>query len=150
MKKIFCTFLVIAVLVSLSGCMASAYEDTNGEDNFSLQTLTDQDIIQGTNTTSFMSSTVTLNNKTVCKVQTMSGVDELFEKRMKNETLDMVVSCEIVKGNARLVLVIDDKIVHDFALNENNQQFILENVTGKVCLKIAGESTGYSVTYKVQ
>ena len=67
-----------------------------------------------------------------------------------DEPLHIVVSCEITKGNARLVLVIDDKIVHSFALNEENQQLSLNNVTGKVCLKLAGETTGYTVTYKLK
>ncbi len=43
----------------------------------------------------------------------------------------------------------EDTIVHDFALNEENQQFTLENVTGKVSLKLAGESAGYTVSYTI-
>ena len=150
MRKLLCTMLVLFILVSLEGCMMTSYEDTNGEDNFFLQSLTDQDIIYGTNTTTVMTSTATVNNRTTCKAKTINGVKELFMQKMQNEILDIVVSCQITQGNARLVLLVDDKIVHDFALNKENQHFTLENVTGKVRLKVAGESAGYVVTYILQ
>lgn len=150
MKKLICTLLAVFILLSFTGCVMSSFEDTNGEADYSLQTITEENILQGMNTSEIMSSSVTVNNKTVCKAQTMSGVVNLFEKRMVNETLDIVVSCQITKGNAQLVLVIDGEIIHNFALNEENQHFTLENVTGKVCLKLAGESAGYSVTYEFQ
>ena len=80
----------------------------------------------------------------------MSGVLELYEDRLKNETLDITVSCEITKGNARLVLIVDGEIVHDFDLNGADQSLVLENVSGNVSLKIAGESAGYAVSYTVK
>lgn len=60
------------------------------------------------------------------------------------------VSCSITKGNARLVLVINNEIVHDFGLKGMNQNFTLENVTGAVSLRIAGENTGYSIKYELK
>ena len=150
MKRLFCAFFALLLLLSLAGCMMKSYEDTNGEDNFSLQSLTDQDIIHGTNTSTVMTSSVTVHTRTTCKAKTITGVKELFMQKMQNETLDIVVSCQITQGNARLVLLVDDKIVHDFALHEENQHFTLENVTGKVRLKLAGERAGYVVTYILQ
>ena len=157
MKRILCILLAVLILLSLPflillslpESMMSIYEDTNGDADFSLQTLTDQDIIQGTSFTKVMSSTLKNHNKTVCKARTMSGVEKLWEERLENETLDIIVSCEITKGNAQLVLVIDDKIVHTFAVNEVYQRFTLANVTGKVYLKLAGENAGYIVTYEL-
>jgi len=145
MKKYICILAIICLLLSLTGCVMTSYEDTNGEADYSLQTITEENILQGMGSSSIMSSQMTVNNKTVFKAQTMSGVMELVEKRLAGQPLDLIVSCQINKGNARLVLVIDGQIVHDFALQEANQRFTLENVTGKVCLKLAGESAGYSV-----
>ena len=148
MRRFLCTVLVVLLLLSFPGCMMISYEDTNGEDDFSLQTLTDQDIIGSSSCSKYMSSTTTMGNRTVCKVQTMSGVESLFQRRVENQRLDILVSCAVTKGNARLVLVVDDTIVHEFALNKDNQHLTLENVTGKVSLKLAGESTGYTVTFE--
>lgn len=159
MKRIFnnliCAILVFALMLSLGGCMsAGGIEDTNGEEDLSLQTITDKDIIEGMGSTRFMSSssnsTVNGVSKSVHKAKTMSGVLELYEDRLKNETLDITVSCEITKGNARLVLIVDGEIVHDFDLNGADQSLVLDNVSGNVSLKIAGESAGYAVSYTVK
>lgn len=150
MKKYICIILILSVLMSFAGCHISALEDSNGESDFTLQTITEQDILEGMSTTTFMSSSVTLHNTTTYKAKTMSGVKELLSVTLDNEPLDMVVSCEITNGNARLVLVVNDEIVHDFALNERNQRFSLEMVSGEVSLKLAGESCGYAVTCTLQ
>lgn len=156
MKKLICILLAVAALVAIvtfitlffTGFTAPSYQDTNGETDFSLQSITDQDILEGTNTIKILSSKLTKNNQTVCKAKTLSGVDELIKVRMQNEPLDLAVSCEIIKGNARLVLIVDDEIIHEFALNEADQHFTLENVTGTVRLKMAGENCGYTVTFE--
>jgi len=149
MKHYIGILLVLFTILSFPGCTITVYEDTNGEADFSLQTLTEEDIVRGTNTVQVMTSTATVNDKTVCKAKTISGVVELWNKTLKDEALEIVVSCEISKGNARLVLVIDDEIVHNFALNAESQHFSLDNVTGKISLKLAGESAGYRITYTV-
>ena len=148
MKKFFGGLFLLLVLFSLVGCFP-VYEDTNGAEDYTLQSLTEADIISGGTYSKAMSSTITVNDKTVCKAKAMSGVETLFEQRLKNEAFEILVSCEILKGNARLVLVVDGEIVYDFALNESNQRFTLKNVSGDVSLRLAGESVGYSVTYEI-
>ena len=150
MKKLICALLAVFILLSFTGCGTRSYEDTNGEDDYSLQTITEADIIRGIGSSIFMSSTVRNNHVTVCTARTMSGVAKLFELDLNGEDLDLTVSCSITKGNARLVLVINDEIVHDFGLKGMNQNFTLENVTGAVSLRIAGESTGYSIKYELK
>lgn len=149
MKRLICFTLLVLTLLSLASCSVTTYEDTNGEDDFSLQTITDEDIIKGVNTSQFFTSTSSSDGTTTCKAKTMSGVVELYEGKRENEGIKIDVSSEITKGNARLVLVFNDEIVHDFDLNGKDQSFVMENVTGKFSLRIAGESTGYSVTYTV-
>lgn len=149
MRRLLCVLLAVFILLSFSGCRIRSYEDTNGKNDYSLQTITEAEILRGIGSSTFMSSTVRNNNVTVCTAQTMSGVVKLFDLDFSGEDLDLTVSCNIVKGNARLVLVINDEIVHDFGLKGMNQNFTLENVTGSVSLRIAGESAGYTIKYKL-
>ena len=143
----------LMVLAVLSGC-GGGIEDTNGETDFTLQTITDADIIEGMNTMSFMSSqsSVTVNgvSKNKISVGTMSGVMELYEGRLNNESLTVVLSGSVTKGNARIVVVLENEIVHDFELNAADQSFTLENASGRVYIKIAGESAGFSVEYTAE
>lgn len=150
MKRTISTILILSLLLCLSGCSLGQLEDTNGPEDYSLQTLTEEDILQGASTIKVMSSSTTINNKSTCKAKTMSGVETLFSRKLQNESLDILLSCEITGGNARLVLILDGEILHDFALNENDQHFTLENVTGKVSLRLAGESAGYAVSFEIQ
>jgi len=150
MNKWIFLFVSVFIILSLSSCGVTTYQDTNGPSDYSLQTLTEEDIIRGAKTSKILSSSITLNNKTVCKAKTMSGVEELYKTNLKNETLCLTISSEITKGNARLVIVFNDEIIHDFALHMSDQIFTLEDVTGTVSLKLAGESTGYEITYLVE
>ena len=149
MKRWISILLISALLAACCGCHATSYEDTNGSDDFSLQTLTEEDILHSSGSTRIMSSTVTLNSQTTCKVKTMSGVVELYSRRMDGGYFGITVSSQVTKGNARLVLIVNDEIVHEFDLNRQDQYFALGNVSGKVSLKIAGESTGYNITFTV-
>ena len=141
MKKILSALLAFALLCSLSGCALLSYEDTNGDDDFTLQTLTDEDLIEGTNgLSSLMSSRTVLKNTITYKCQNLSGIYTVCTKEPKNGTLELTVSCTVKKGNARLVLTSDSEILHDFEVNAADQHLVLDNLKGEVYLRFAGES----------
>lgn len=147
MKK-FITILLTAVLVlSLAGCNFVTYEDTNGDEDFSLQTLTEADITSNITTYSQkMGAKTMINNEISYSAKSMSGIIRIYEANLRDGNLEIQVSSEVSKGNARLVLVVGNEIVHDFDLNKDNQVYTLENCTGQVCLRLAGESAEFKVT----
>ena len=149
MKNFICALLLCSTLLSFAGCTMVSYEDTNGDEDFTLQTLTEQDILDGGSSSEFLSSNVTVNGKITYKAKKLSGVKVLYEKKLKGETFEISLSSTVSKGNARLVLASEDEILHEFALNEANQSFTLENFSGRVYLRLAGESAEYSVSFAV-
>lgn len=50
-------------------------------------------------------------------------------------------------GNFKMVLLVDDKIVHEFDRNETMQNYVLEDITGEVSLRIACESAKFEFSY---
>lgn len=150
MKRFVCWILLACVICSLAGCGANMYADTNGEADFTLQSITDEDILGVRRCVRVLSSTQRFGNKTVCKTQTMSGVTDLYEGYLRGEDFQITVSSEFTKGNARLMLVLGDAILHDFALNGEEQTFAIPAAKGRVYLRVAGESTGYRVEYRIQ
>ena len=46
MKRIFALLLTLALSLSLTACASAKIEDTNGADNFALNTITDQNILK--------------------------------------------------------------------------------------------------------
>ena len=150
MKRVVCWMLAILFACVLTGCGADMYADTNGAGDFSLQTLTDHDILHVRRCVRVMSSTKRFGNKTVCKTKTMSGVTDLYKGYLRGEDFQITVSSEFTKGNARLMLVLEDAILHDFALSGEGQTFRIPAAKGRVYLRVAGESTGYRVEYRIQ
>ena len=65
------------------------------------------------------------------------------------DKLNEIQKFSVTKGNARLLILADDKIVHDFIPNESGQNFSLNNLKGEIFLVVAGESANFEVVFKV-
>lgn len=126
-------------------------EDTNGADNYTLQQITDDNIINMDigalnvgRKKSAISDTVTYSTKK------FTGVAEIFTENIATNRFTITVNHAAVNsGNFKMVLVYNDDIVHEFKLNELTQEFTLENVNGTVSLRIAGESADFMFDYHV-
>lgn len=125
-------------------------EDTNGTD-YTLQTITDADIEQRAfpalglkESKGLFSSQITYSS------DKFSGVEELFSTMYYASTIRITVNhAKVTAGNFRMMLLVDDKIVHEFALNELTQEYWLEDVTGTVAMRIAGESAAFQCDFAV-
>lgn len=152
------SIIIFAVLVVAAiaffptiGSNVKEYKDTNGENDFSLCKITDEDIIEGMDSS-------TLNIVTFDEEQNeywylgkyFNGSTSLSTGTplTKNNTIN-IQKFSVTKGNARLLILADNTIVHDFTPNESNQELSLNNLQGDISLVIAGESTNFEVIFKV-
>lgn len=152
------SIIIFAVLVVAAiaffptiGSNVKEYKDTNGENDFSLCKITDEDIIEGMDSS-------TLNIVTFDEEQNeywylgkyFNGSTSLSTGTplTKNNTIN-IQKFSVTKGNARLLILADNTIVHDFSPNESNQELSLNNLQGDISLVIAGESTNFEVIFKV-
>lgn len=152
------SIIIFAVLVVAAiaffptiGSNVKEYKDTNGENDFSLCKITDEDIIEGMDSS-------TLNIVTFDEEQNeywylgkyFNGSTSLSTGTplTKNNTIN-IQKFSVTKGNARLLVLADNTIVHDFSPNESNQELSLNNLQGDISLVIAGESTNFEVIFKV-
>ncbi len=126
-------------------------EDTNGAENYALQTITDSNIINrdigamGLNTT-----TDTISNVTTYSSKKFTGVEEIYGNNIWGNRFEITVNhARVDSGNFKIVLVEDEKIVHEFKLNELTQTYVLENPGGYISLRIAGESADFRLDYQV-
>lgn len=149
---IFAVILVAVCVFWFFGDSIEHIEDTNGSDNYSLQQITDVNIINkdigaigGPNTEkdNITNTTTYFSNK-------FTGVAEIYGENITANRYEIVVNLATVEsGNFRMVLLVDDEIVHDFTLNELTQSYVLENVSGYVSLCIAGESADFTFDYYI-
>lgn len=153
------SIIIFAVLVVAAiaffptiGSNVKEYKDTNGENDFSLCKITDEDIIEGMDSS-------TLNIVTFDEEQNeywylgkyFNGSTSLSTGTplTKNNTIN-IQKFSVTKGNARLLILADNTIVHDFSPNESNQELSLNNLQGDISLVVAGESANFEVFFYVK
>lgn len=127
-------------------------EDTNGADNYALQEITDKNIIDldmgslgGPN-----EKHDNITNTTTYYAKKFTGVSEIFGENLKANRFEIIVNfAQVDEGNFRMVLVENDEIVHEFTLNELTQSYVLEDVSGYVALRVAGESAKFQFDYHI-
>ena len=140
-------FVIVWAVLSFNNSIEHI-EDTNGADNYSLQTITDENIEKlDFGAKGFGESRNNITNRTVYSSRKYTGVTEiLFETSIIDSYTVYINYFELNDGNAKLVLLKDDVIIHEFVPNEGALSFTAENVKGSVmALRIAGESADFKL-----
>jgi len=154
-KKILPIIAAIAIIgiaaVWFLGSDLEHIEDTNGADNYTLQTITDENICnRDIGALNVKTKTGILNDVVTYKSDCFTGVYEVFTENIVTNRYEITVNhASVNAGNFKMVLCIDDEIVHVFELNELTQTFLMEDVAGTVSLRIAGESADFMFDYYV-
>ena len=155
LKKLFpllaAVALIVVAVIWFTGSNLEHIADTNGPDDFTLQTITDDNIrnrdigaLNVGQSTSLVSDTVTYSSKK------FTGVYEVFTENIVTNRYEITVNhARVDAGNFKMVLCVDDEIVHEFTLNTLSQTFVLDHVNGTVSLRIAGESADFMFDYYV-
>lgn len=149
-------FLVVFAVWMLASPKIDHIEDTNGADNYSLQTITEQDVIEqkmGTKGTVSESENHLGNISSGIKYSSkkFTGVYCLHTTTLFKGS-DIYVSLAefgIKEGNFAFYIVFDGEVVGKIEPNDAaTSEFILENVekTGSLEYVIAGESASFEFT----
>lgn len=141
------TAVAIFGIISMITNKFEPIADTNGPDDYSLAVITEEDIIKMEmgSTGGLTRETKKLFNNTVTfSAKDFSGVSEILFDNLVLDS-DYVLSIRdynIHGGNFSLVVVHEDEIV---AVLEPGAavDYVLENVNGRVSLRIAGESASF-------
>lgn len=143
--------LIAVCIIWFSSSDLEHIEDTNGAENFALQTITDENIIKrDIGAMGLETSTDSVSNTTTYSSDKFTGVEEIYGKNIWGNRLEITINhAKVDSGNFKVVLLENDKIVHEFALNELSQSYVLENPDGYISLRIAGESADFMLDYYI-
>lgn len=142
--------VVCGVWFLLDGGITSHIEDTNGLDNYSLQTITDQNIRDlDIGAIGSGESSGSFTNGTIYHSEKFSGVEVVHQENLWASGLFIqVYDYTVEAGNFRLLVMVDDEILHEFVPNGDPIQTCeLGNIEGSFTIRIAGESANYSFRY---
>lgn len=144
MKKIITIIFIIFLSFTLTSC--SHIEDTNGEDDYSLQTITEEEIVGNSYSSIKVGKFTTQNGRTIKQsVKKFSGIENIQSFKTTKGFISFTVSITVSSGNFMVVLVQEGKIIHKFLNNQENQKFTVPENTGKVSVIVAGESANYNL-----
>ena len=154
---------VIVAIFVLAICLIPKveYADTNGPDNFALNTITREDILKSRNSSSsFMSSKKCWGSGTkirsgiyqeydytnvTCSYGKIDGVCVLQATKITGNTLTLNINSIVESGNAEIVILIDGE--YDCSVDVNQSTSItLRNIANKtVVVKLAAENAKLKV-----
>lgn len=143
MKKLkIIAVMLLCVLVALSfvACDLGHIKDTNGDEDFSLVTIGDEDILAGgTKYAAFLSTNNTVGDLHSITIQKFSGVWQVATLSLQGNGRAIIkMEACVEKGNCRIVLIHNDQIIHDFNINGSDSYTV--NTAGTYYIKLAGES----------
>ena len=171
MKKVVLLVLSLALVLSFCGCtiiygkLAVEIKDRNGEEDFSLAVLTDEELCADItdayvliytghtegDETSFADQDMVGDsdrNKAFAEARTpFSGVTHIHPTYGKSDSITFTVTSERTSGNMRVYLFnyTTLEIVHDFPVGET-ESFTVDNAYGNEYeIRIAGESAVFKI-----
>ena len=151
MKRVLILILLLSAMLLSSCKLFTKYEDTNGDDDYTLQSITEEMIIKDNHYLKQLAilTTNTSDGITVLEysADVFDGVEELH--CFNHQNVSIIVDINVEKGNARLVITDGKSIIHDFNINQELQSFEISN-DKRYYLKIAGESAKYSLKVSYQ
>ena len=150
MKKL-AILIISLILASVCLCACVYIPDENGDEDYSLCKLTENDIINSTDFQAMYSQKQGVQNgTTVYTAKKLSGVYTVGKVYSNNEDVLIIDSTvTLTEGNVRICLVQDGKIVCDIPVGENMETRI-ENPSGNYQLRVAGESASLEMEYTVK
>ena len=145
-KKLWLVLFILPMFLTLTSC-AAQIEDTNGHDDYTLNTLTNEDFFKNSSITKFGSVTSKINNQATLKVKKMSGIETLEKINLSSGNLTINTNLKITSGNIKLVLIYNEEIIKEFKINGEDSYTGIIN--GIYYLKIATESANFNLQYSI-
>ncbi len=156
MKKVIITIMILIMTLALTGCGVEI-PDENGPDNFNLATITVDNIVNmdlGSSSYSVSPSSEDedyMIKMTKVKGKEFSGVADLYQTNLIGKS-DMTVyldNISVESGNFKVLVLLDDEIVHKFNNQEMMQKCELKDVNGTLSVRIAGETANFKCWMQV-
>ncbi len=163
-KKIIIGFAVAFVFIGISFIFVTInhnkYKDTNGVNNFNLQHITDDQIINsstGVTKTNFsinssgektgIENYSDFDRKCVSiSVDKLSGVQLVQATKATTNNVEITADTKVESGNFRLVVVIDKEIYKDFDINTKDTVKIKNCKDKKIFVYVVGENAKFEAT----
>ena len=131
------------------------YADTNGDDDYTLQTITDEDIIHlktGSSGLSYKEQNLGFLHSSEYYSKNHNGVDQIYLTSFiaKSDVEIYIGHMSVTKGNFKLAVINNDKIIKEIPVNAFNEIYRFEDLEGDFSVHVAGESAAFEFYIDIQ
>ncbi len=155
MRKLVMMFLILCISTQISSCTVE-YQDTNGTDDYNLQTITDENIIHldvGSSGLGYRESNfagVLLSSEYYSK--NFNGVEQIYLTNfiLPSDIEIYIGTINVKSGNFKLSVINNDEIIFEIPLDAFGETFRFENITGSFSIHAAGESAAFECSIDIQ
>lgn len=142
-KRLLSVILVCCMSCLLAGC-GTEYEDTNGAENFTLQTITDEEIIDlstGASGLSYTEENLGFLHSSEYSAKNFNGVERIYLTTFigKSDVEIYIGHLNVESGNFKLVVINNDEIIKEIPLDAFGETFRFEDLKGDFSVHVAGE-----------
>jgi len=149
MKKI---LLLIITLLILCSCQRVIYEDTNGDDNYSLETLKEEDYYDSHSGSAKRSTgSQFLDKNFTYEYEDLNGIMDIvtFEGMSFGEAeYTLKTNLHVSRGNGKFFITTLDNKLCDIEINKDNQEIVFTVKQDTVYLVAIGESLDFTLEYE--
>ena len=140
-------FIILFIVLWSQAPAGPQIADTNGDEDYSLQTITDIDIISNSVKSTGLKKGTNDADKTVsCKSRNFSGTEHLSTTEFGGQgNFISIKNFELNGGNIRLAVIENGEIVYEFAPNRGVQSF--KSDANYIDVILAGESADFELIY---
>ena len=154
MKKLLCLVLICLLLFSMTACGTEEYADTNGPDDYTLQTITDENIIKmdiGGSGFSHKESNLFGITSEEYYSKNFNGVYRLYLTNyvLPSDAIIRISYINVHSGNFKMVAVLNDEIYYEFPIGTFSEDFYFEDMKGTFAIYCAGESADFEMHYEI-
>lgn len=154
MKKTLLFLLALCLCLSLAAC-GTEYEDTNGPEDFTLQTITDDNIINldiGASSLSYTETSLGGISSSEYSSKNFNGVERLYLTNylLPSDVEVYIGHMNVTQGNFRLAVINNDEIIFDIPLDSFGETFRFEDLTGPFSIHLAGESAAFEFHLSIE
>ncbi len=154
MKKILALLICTLLIFGITAC-GEEYADTNGTDDYTLQTITDEDIINlatGASGLGYRETNLGALKSSEYYSKNFNGVEQIYltDFIMKSDVEIYIGHLNVESGNFRLCVINEDEIIFDVPLDSFGETYRFEDLKGTFAVHVAGESAKFEFYIEVQ
>lgn len=150
MKKIWALLPAAVLALALAGC-GTEYVDTNGDDDFTLQTITDENIVKldlGASGLTYSEQEFGFGiTSTEYSSKNFNGVEEIYLTNyiFPSSFYIYVGYLNVSSGNFKLAVVNNDEVIREIPIGTFSEQIYFEDIQGSFAIRLAGESAAFQL-----